>query len=298
MLQLMQQSSVEMGLASPGFVATNQATDVVQTLALLNAVGYELQREHEWTALRKQNLFESPYYQYTGDTTSGSTSITNASSIASLTSNFMVVGSGIPQDTFVSSASGTTIVLNQEATATASTQTFTFSQVLYPPPSDYDRIVDRTQWDKSKHWEQLGPETAQQAGWLKSGWISTGPRIRWWLQQSKYVIWPPLGANEVLSYDYISNLWVTASGQSAPNKTAFTVDTDVCVFPDRLMVLGTKLKYFQIKGFDTSSLQRDYMMQLNIAKSYDNGSALLSFAPKQSSVLIGWDNIPDSGYGA
>jgi hypothetical protein len=64
------------------------------------------------------------------------------------------------------------------------------------------------------------------------------------------------------------------------------------------MVLMTKLKYFQAKGFDTTALFRDYTTELEAAMALDMSSANLSFAPKPGSVLIGWDNIPDSGYGS
>jgi hypothetical protein len=63
------------------------------------------------------------------------------------------------------------------------------------------------------------------------------------------------------------------------------------------MVLALKYKYFSIKGFDTTDIKRDYDMQLGIAKSSDAGSPTLSMAPRISSVLIGWENIPDSNYG-
>jgi hypothetical protein len=64
------------------------------------------------------------------------------------------------------------------------------------------------------------------------------------------------------------------------------------------MVLGLKKKYFEVKGFDTSAFQRDFDMQLNIAKSNDQGSPTLSLAPRTANVLIGWENIPDANYGA
>jgi hypothetical protein len=82
-----------------------------------------------------------------------------------------------------------------------------------------------------------------------------------------------------------------------PDKTAFTVDTDKSIFPDRLMVLGTKLKYFEIKGFDTTALYRDYQRHLDLAKAHDAGSPNLAMAPRPANQLIGWINIPDSGYG-
>jgi hypothetical protein len=60
---------------------------------------------------------------------------------------------------------------------------------------------------------------------------------------------------------------------------------------------GTKLKYFEAKGFDTTALYRDYLLELETAIAQDTAAANLSFAPRPGTVLIGYDNIPDSGYG-
>jgi hypothetical protein len=78
----------------------------------------------------------------------------------------------------------------------------------------------------------------------------------------------------------------------------FIADTDTTLFDDRLMVIYTKLKYFQIKSFDTTALTQDYMRYLSIIKANDKGSPNLSFAPQPSRVLIGYANIPDTGYGS
>ena len=302
LLQLVSQATTEMGLSVPTTVIGNTNADVVQTLGLAQACGYELQREWQWQAITKQYIFTAPYYSYTGTSTSGSTTLTGMSSVAGIVTNptyFMVTGTNVPQDCFVTAADAgaATVTLNQAATASGS-GTFVFSQVLFPQPSDFDRLVDRTQWDKSKHWEMLGPETAQQWEWLRSGYISTGPRIRYRMLGGYFAIWPPLGSTESLSYEYVSNLWVVPTGGYLPTKTAFSVDTDTCIFPDRLMVLGIKLKYFEIKGFDTTALYRDYTKHLDIAKGSEAGSPTLSMAPRVSTVLIGWDNIPDSNYGS
>jgi hypothetical protein len=52
-----------------------------------------------------------------------------------------------------------------------------------------------------------------------------------------------------------------------------------------------------VKSFDTTALQQDYFRYLNVVKANDKGSPNLSFAPQPSRVLIGWANIPDTGYG-
>ena len=304
LLSLFQNTMQGMGVMSygqPTTVVGNSNQDVTQLLALVNSAGDELAREHQWQAMTIQNIFTAVYYTYTADTTIGSTTLSNLSSTTGLTTNptyFMPVGTAIPQDTFlvsVNSGAGTA-VMSQAATATGTTSSITFSQVLFAPPTGFDRLVDRTQWDKSKHWEMLGPETAQQREWLRSGYISTGPRIRYWMMGGYFQIWPALGSTESLSYEYVSKYWIQATTVVTPSKQAFTVDTDTCIFPDQLMRTLIKLRYFEIKGFDTTALYRDYQMQLDLAKAHDAGSPTLSMAPNLSSVLIGWSNIPDSGY--
>jgi len=298
MLQLIQQATTEMGLNVPTSIAGNQTQEVVQLLGLLNAVGYELQREQQWQKMNKAHLITTAYTTTTGTLTSGSAVVTGIPSTTGLSTYYQAVGTGINNATYIESVdSSTQVTLDQPATASG-TVSITFSQVKFPMPSDFDRVIDRTDWDKSQHWEMLGPETPQQWQWLISGYISTGPRVRYRLLDGLFQIWPALGSVHTLGFEYISNAWVIASGDTQPTLTSFTADAQTCIFPDRLMVLGLKLKYFEIKSFDTTALYRDYMRHLEIAKAADAGSPNLSFAPRISTVLIGWENIPDSSYGS
>ena len=295
MLQIIQRATGEMGLNVPSSVAGNQTQDVVQQLALLNAVGNELAREYQWQALSKSYLFTVAFSTITGNTVVSTSNLTNASSISGIDTTYQVSGPGINQATFVASApSGTTIPLSQPATSTNTGSTYTLTKVRYAMPSDYDRQIDNTQWDKSKHWIMLGPETAQQWEWLISGYISTGPRIRYRIFGNYFQIWPALGTANTLGFEYMSNAW--ASDASGTAKTTFTVDTDTCIYPDVLMVLGLKNKYFQVKGLGPI-YQEDYDKQLSIAQANDSGSPTLSFAPIPGNILIGPGNLPDSQYG-
>lgn len=287
----------------PSTVIGNTNQDVVQTLALVNAAGGELAREHYWQYGTIQHNFEATYFQYTGNSTSGSTSLTNMSSIVGLGSTFMVEGLGVPQDTFVSSATGTTVVMNREATSSNTTATYTFSKVRFTVPSDFDRMVDDTHWDKDAHWKMYGPMSTQQQGWLRSGYIARGPRIRHWMQEGFFQIWPPLGEDENLAFWYQSKYWIIATAATAVSKELFTVDTDTCIFPDPLMRALIKVKYLDAKGLwvgsedEINSPAWHYQKQVDLAKAHDAGSQTLSMNPLPSSQLIGAENIPDSGYG-
>jgi hypothetical protein len=298
MLQLIQQAAAELGtITVPTYVAGNPAADSVQLLALMNAVGYELIREHEWQQCSTEYRFSTEYTTTTGTVTDGSAIITSIPSTSGLVAGtYMVTGEGIPNDTYISSIDGATqVTMTQAANASATAESITFSKTKYSFPADYDRSINNTDWDKSMHWQMIGPMTAQQWQWIKSGWIATGPRVCYRKLGGYFQIWPPLSAADLLGFEYVSTYWALTTGGTP--KAAFTIDTDTCIFPDRLMVLGLKKKYFEIKGFDTTAFYRDYMAQLDIAKAGDAGNDTLSFAPRTANILISQNNIPDSNFG-
>lgn len=295
MVELIQECTKELGIPTPSTVAGNNSQDVVQLLALMNAGGYELLRRADWRELTRQHTFYTEATTATGNWVNGVATITGLPSTAGLDTTYQVQGVGIPNATYITSVGPTSVTLNYQVTETVVGGQVIFQKVKYGLPADYVSTVNRTHWDKSKRWEMLGPESAQQWEWLLSGYISTGPRIRWRLLGKYFQIWPGTNGGELLGFEYRSKAWAEAADGTPKN--SFTADDDTCIYPDRLMVLSTKLKYFEAKGFDTTALYRDYLMEFETAVAQDTAAANLSFAPRPGTVLIGYDNIPDSGYG-
>ena len=295
MVQLVTECTQELGIPTPSTVAGNNSQDIVQLLALMNACGYELLRRADWRELTRQHTFYTEATTTTGTWVSGVATITGLASTAGLSTSYQVQGVGIPNATYITAVGPTTVSLNYQPTESVVDGQVLFQKVKYDLPADYVSTVNRTHWDKSKRWEMLGPESPQQWEWLLSGYISTGPRIRWRLLGKYFQIWPGMNAGELLGFEYRSAAW--AYDSAGTPKNSFTADSDTCIYPDRLMVLGTKLKYFEAKGFDTTALYRDYLMEFETAVAQDTAAANLSFAPRPGTVLIGYDNIPDSGYG-
>ena len=116
---------------------------------------------------------------------------------------------------------------------------------------------------------------------------------------SLFQIWPPLAANDYVGFEYISNYWVAATGTTTLTKTAYAVDTDTAIFHDRLMIAGLKYRFAESQGNDRmESYAREWQRQLDIAKAADAGSPTLSMSPRAPSVLVNYQNIPDSGFGS
>ena len=297
MLQLVNQVQNELNLAVSTSVAGNPNTDVQQILALMNGAGYDLVKEYDWQALQVQYRFYTQAINTNGTSVNGSTNLAIESgvNITAVDSQWGITGYNINQDTQVVSVAGQNITMSQMASGSG-TGSVVLAQTAYDLPFDFERITNRTQWDKTKHWEALGPEDAQQWQWLKSGYISTGPRIRWRILDNQFQVWPPMNTQEYIGYEYKSKGWARSAAGTVQN--SFIADTDTTVLDDRIIVLYTKLKYFQIKAFDTTSLTQDYQRYLSVAKAQDKGAPNLSFAPYPSKVLIGYANIPDTGYGS
>jgi hypothetical protein len=258
-----------------------------------------LLKEYDWQALQVQYRFYTQSLTANATTVNGSTTLTfeAGTDLSGVTSQWQLSGYNIPQDTYVVSANNTTkvVVMSQIATGSG-LESVVCAQTAYDLPADFETMTNRTHWDKSKHWEMLGPEDAQQWQWLKSGYISTGPRVRWRILDNQFCIWPIMNTQEYLGWEYRSKGW--ARGADGSIKNSFTADSDTTVYDDRLLVLFTKMKYWGIKGFDTTVVSQDYQRVLSVAKANDKGAPNLSFAPYPSKVLIGYANIPDTGYGS
>lgn len=170
----------------------------------------------------------------------------------------------------------------------------------YPLPEDFARPISQTEWDRTNRWPMIGPETPQQWQWLRSGILSTGPRERFRLVGNTLEIWPVPTATSVpsanlnLSYYYVSKWWSQTNGGQPKAKA--TLDDDTCIFDDRLMVSGVKLRFFQAKGFDTSAFAADFQANLDDALAQDSGAPILSLSREPQFPLITIYNVPDGNW--
>ena len=297
LLTLVQNVTMELNLSSPTSVIGNQDRTVLQVLAVLKRAGKELIKLADWEFLQKKYSFTTNYLATTGNITAGSPTITNIPSTAGLSNLYYAGPSNIfNQDTQIVSVGANTVTVNQNALQTNVGQAINFTQQIYPLPLDYETILRRTFWDKNRRWEMLGPESPSEWEYLTSGYISTGPRLRWRIFGGFFQIWPYLNTNELLRFEYRSNSSITSPLGVA--QTDYITDSDINLLDETVLTNLAKLKYFEVKGFDTSSLQKDYDRMFAIAKANDGGFTTLNMSPSPAEVLLGLQNIPDSGYGS
>jgi hypothetical protein len=168
----------------------------------------------------------------------------------------------------------------------------------YALPADFNGIIDQTHWDRTNHWNVFGQATPQQWAWLTGGVVTQGPRTSYRIRDNMFQIFPAGQADGWnISFEYLSKGW--CYNPSAPNefKALATTDQDVAIFTDRLMVAGVKLKFFEVKGFDTRAFQKDFDNAISAALGRDQGAPKLTLSPRPQSIYIGPQNIQDGNWG-
>ena len=192
-------------------------------------------------------------------------------------------------------------------TTEGATITLASGQGAYVLPSDFDRLVGDTQWDRTNRWRTLGPDNPQEARWRRESVNSQiGPRRALRQVGNTVTCWPiPTSSGDVLAYDYVSNAFVVSGGGAVGNtaiaagslQSSFSFDTDTTLFRRRLMVRGVKFRWMAAKGFEATALEVDYESDKRSAIARDmGGGRVLSMASGRASDEHGnCDDVVASG---
>lgn len=304
LIQLVQDATVELGLPTPTAVIQAADNTARQFGGLAQRCGRLLLRMHDWVDLTREwhITIPTPIALTNVSTSRGNPVISVPSGFtAQLTVGRMgVSGAGIMNSTRLLATDSVhhTVTLDQPPTATATGVTLTFSFDNPTRPTDYERTINRTQWDRSMRWPLRGPQSPQWDQWVRSGIVATGPRRQFRAINGGVRIWPTPVASDAgsqLITEYVSNQWVIDAGGNL--KAKFTADADTCIFTDDVMITGIKYLFFSVKGFDTSSLLKQWQEVTNIAIATDGPSPTLDMSLGKWPMFVSPANVPDTGFG-
>lgn len=182
---------------------------------------------------------------------------------------------------------------------------YTFSTVVdqedYDLPSDFDRLINDTLWDRTNFEELRGPLSPQQWQEYKSSVLASTVttwkkyRIRNVSGTVKFSIHPTPDAVESLVFEYVTqNFCETAGGTG---QATWQADTDVGIVDEDLIFLGTRWRMMRRLGMSYEEEKAEYDNELDQAISRDGGAPMLKLYGRDRYRLIGPDNVPDTGFG-
>lgn len=309
LLEMVTAACQELGLNAPATVVGSQDLQVIQLLALMNRDGNETYRQppEGWKSMQGEYIInlETPI-NVTGTVVEGSTLVTGVSSTAGIVANaYSVSGNGMPAAQRVleivdSTPAAGIIRLEMESVATAAATALTFARDTYELPSDFDRYIPHTWWDRTNHWMLIGPQSPQFDQWQRSGIVTTGPRLRWrqiGAGRTAFRLWPPPTATstpDALVFEYVNDGWVMHIDGTLGNR--YTADTDITLFDDQIPILGCKWRMWQIKGFEFGPLQQECIDFVNREIARDGGMPDLSMTRRRFPYLISSANVQDGSF--
>ena len=162
-------------------------------------------------------------------------------------------------------------VLTKEGTFTA-TATETQTNAL---PTDFDRWIDGTFFNRSRKRPVFGPLNAQDWQFAKS--VVATVIIESFRQRGSttdILITPTATAGDSYAFEYIGKNWCQSSGAVA--QSAWASDTDTGILEEELMTLGVVWRFKAGQGLDYSEEFRNYELMVAQATGRDGGRRVLN----------------------
>lgn len=307
LLQIAQASVNELGLPSLNSLVGNLTTIARQILAFANRSGDEIYQAHEWTA--SQNLYviniQAPVYIGNAVTVAGSQDALLTTNAGITANYFAITGVQIPTAARITAVNvdGVTVTMDEPSAFTGSSPVV-IARDTFALPNDFKWYLNRTMWDRTNHWELIGPISPQTDEWQRSGIVTVGPRKRWrqvGLPNTCWRIWPPPTATtdypSTLVFEYESAYWVLGA-DGITRKQSFTADTDTPVIDSQALILAIKWRLWQQKGMSYSAMQAEYNDYISRLSARDGGSPDLTMGrllTPEDYLLTPW-NAPDGNW--
>src|SRR3990167_8730333 len=137
-------------------------------------------------------------------------------------------------------------------------------------PSDFDRFVPETFWDRDNEILVSGPISASEWQNLKAIGYS-GPQKKFILRGGVVLTIPVFGGGETLAFEYVSNLWCETSGGTG--LTAWAADTDVGVLDEELLTRAMIYAYLDGEGQPSDKAWQDFEDYANTLLQNDQPSS-------------------------
>lgn len=140
-------------------------------------------------------------------------------------------------------------------------------------PTDFDRIIDGTFFNRSQTRQVQGPLTPEQWQFHK-GVVATTIVEAYRIRGSAILLTPTPAAGQTYAYEYVSKNWCESSGGT--DQALWAADTDTGILSEELMTLGIIWRWQKAKGLDYAESFRTYELQIAVAASRDGGKPVLN----------------------
>lgn len=310
-------------IAAPSSIVGNTSNEsAVLLLALANEAAYSLTRRSPagWVSMIREYDFSTVSYGPIAGSVSnvgGYATVTTTGSAGSgiAAYGWVLSGPSLYNNSVITAVTpgvNYTYTTNMPMSDDATTGNFYFSKTDYPLPSDYERPVDQTMWDRTRYWQMRGVLSPQQWQFYRSsifGKTTVQRRYRFrnsdWLSTATgtpsiniFSIDPvPVDNGANLVFEYVSNGWC-ANASTGARQTQWLADTDYAVLDEYLLTLGVKWRLLRRMGVSYNEELSEYESEVDKAVARDGGTAILDMTPTWGNGLLSPFNTQEGNFPA
>jgi len=158
-------------------------------------------------------------------------------------------------------------------------------------PTDLDRYLPNSIFDRTTQRQVMGPITAQQWQAIKAQPQLNRVFLAFRIRNNDWLMTPTPTAGDTIAYSYITSEW--AQSASGVGKTSFTADNDTARISENLITLGLIWRFLRAKGLDYAEEYRTYQGELQRASAKDGGATFLDITGVTTYNIWGnYNNIP------
>lgn len=134
-------------------------------------------------------------------------------------------------------------------------------------PTDFDRFVAETCWNRASNNLISGPISPVEWNGLKTQTYNSNTQ-KFIYRGGAFSTTPALDAGSTIAYEYIMKNWATDTTGATP-KAAMSVDTDLSLLDDDLIIAFVKFEWLKDQGQPYQDAQRDAKMALDMLTGND-----------------------------
>jgi hypothetical protein len=138
-------------------------------------------------------------------------------------------------------------------------------------PSDFDRIVKETFWDRTTPVKITGPASPSEWQGLKARSYSDTSYPKFAYRGDGLLVIPTLAAGKSLAFEYVSKNWCQDSGSTG--QTAWAADTDTGILDEELLTLGLEYVYLEGEGLPSNVAAQDFQDYYRTLTKNENPTA-------------------------
>lgn len=149
----------------------------------------------------------------------------------------------------------------------------------------FGHIINQTIWNRTQNRPIPGAISPQEWQGQKSSSVS-GPFAQYRIRGGLLMLIPAPAAGESCAFEYKTLNWATDT-TGATGKSSFTVDTDVSLLDEQMLVLSLVWRFKQAQGLDFSAELQMYENRLMNMMARDGGKPMLDMAGSRLTGMPG-----------